>query len=164
MSEFLPESAFRDPGHWVRRVRRAVNNALKGKAGLSCVLAVLVAAGWVYSVDWKEISGSLAAGRVKNHHPADPALLAEAKKLALDYETVAAAPQAYAGKPVAWCITEEYSTKRTMVRSNGGWIVNLTGSPLPGVYNARMSHCVEMLAAIEKSDVPGVHLRFAGLP
>lgn len=139
-------------------IQRALRNALAGKAGLLCVLAVLFAAGWVYTVDWSAVAASLATARPVYAY--DRAVLAEAKKLALGYDAVSSDPAAYAGKPVLWCLVKQLGMDRPVVNGNIGWIVDMPGGDITPVATGRMGVCKPTLAVIEKTDAPGVHLRF----
>lgn len=162
MSELAPEEAFPGPQRTVERALKRMNavlrDALAGKAGLLCALAVLFAAGWAYSVDWGLVASSFSYGRPDYH--IDAAVLAEAKKLGLDYDVVAAEPSKYAGKPVIWCLVKELPSDRVYVDGNIGWAVNMPGGSFNPVATARMGACKKTLAVIEKSTGPGVHLAF----
>lgn len=158
MSELPPEEAFPEPSRFVKKAKRAVKNALAGKAGLLCAVAVVFAAGWAYSVNWSEVGASLATARPTYSY--DPAVLAEAKALDLDYDTVSANPAAYAGKPVLWCLVKQAGTQRPFVDGNMAWMVNLEGGDIEAVPTGRMAPCKFTLARVEKTAVPGVNLTF----
>lgn len=166
MSEFAPEEAFPGPKglvvHSLQRVKGVLRNALAGKAGLLCAVAVLFAAGWAYSVDWKEVGFALSADRPSYSY--DPAVLAEAKRLALSYDDVVNDPAAHAGKPVLWCLVRQMGMDRPVVNGNLSWVVNMQGGAIEAVPTGRMAVCKPTLAVIEKSAVPGVNLAFAGHP
>ncbi|MDX6769893.1 MAG: hypothetical protein SF051_10195 [Elusimicrobiota bacterium] len=158
MSDLAPEEAFPEPRRWTLKLNRAVRNALAGKAGLLCAAAVLFAAGWAYSVDWGQVSAALATERPA--YPYDPAVLAEAKSLALDYDSVATDPSKYAGKPVLWCLVKQSGTERPFVNGNMSWVVNMQGGAIESVPTGRMGVCKPTLAVIEKTAAPGVNLTF----
>lgn len=158
MSDLPPEEAFPEPNRFVMKAKRVIKNALAGKAGLLCAVAVVLAAGWAYSVNWSEVGASLATARPTYTY--DPAVLAEAKKLDLDYDTVSANPSAYAGKPVLWCLVKQMGTDRPFVNGNMSWIVDMQGGAVEAVPTGRMAVCKPTLARVEKTAAPGVHLEF----
>ena len=160
MSGLPPEEAFPEPSRFVKRTKRAMKNALAGKAGLLCGVAVLFAASYAYTVNWSEVAASLASAR--SSYPVDAALLAEAKKLDLDFDTVVANPTAHGGKPVLWCLVKENS--KLLVDGNMSWMVNMGGGDFNPVATGRMGRCKSTLAVVEKSAEPGVHLLFRGHP
>jgi hypothetical protein len=165
MSDIAAEELF--PGReslrrWLSKPRRAVKNALKGKAGLLCAVAILMAGFYAYVVDWREVAASLIAGQPS--YPVDPALLAEAKRLGLEYEAVSANPSLFAGKPVLWCLVRDEHTWRPVVDGNINWPVDVPGAELKPMATARMGRCRPTLGVVEASKEPGVHLLFAGHP
>ena len=160
MSDLPPEEAFPEPNRFVLKTKRVIKNALAGKAGLLCAVAVLFAASYAYTVNWSDVAASLVSGR--SSYPVDAALLAEAKKLDLDYDTVSGNLPAHYGKPVLWCLVKENS--KLLVNGNMSWMVNMGGGDFNPVSTGRMGACKDTLAVVEKSDMPGVHLAFRGHP
>lgn len=144
----------------IMKIKRAVKNALAGKAGLLCAVAVLFAASYAYTVNWSDVAASLASGRPS--YDIDAALLAEAKKLDLDFDTVSGNLSAHYGKPVLWCLVKE--NNKLLVNGNMSWMVNMGGGDFNPVATGRMGACKDTLAVVEKTAEPGVHLLFRGHP
>ncbi len=165
-SELPPEDAFPGPKTLgqtaLKRANVVVRNALAGKAGLLCAAAVLFAAGWAYSVNWREVGYALSSERPSYSY--DPAVLAEAKTLALDYDTVVSDPVKYVGKPVLWCLVKQMGAADPVVNGNLSWIVKMDGGNIEAVPTGRMGVCKPTLARIEKSATLGVHLSFLAHP
>lgn len=160
---FVPEAAFPDPALVLKKGKRAVRNALAGKGGgLLCVLAVLFAASWAYTVDWRQVHTSLiTSGPVYDY---DPAVLAEAKALGLDYDAVSTNPAAHAGKPVFWCLVKQTGMDRPFVDGNMSWVVSMDGGQIVPAATGRRAPCKFTLARIERTAAPGVHLAFLAHP
>lgn len=161
MSELLPKAVFAEPSFWKKRAVRSLRNAFGGKAVILCAVALAFTA-YAYSVDWKEVSASWASGGLA--YPVDGALLTEAKKLNLSYETVSMNPSVYTDKPVLWCLVKVMNPSVIVLNGNLSWVVNISGGDFKPAATARMATCKPTLAVVEKSTLPGVHLRFAGHP
>lgn len=83
---------------------------------------------------------------------ANAPLLAEARALNLDYEQVLAKPEAYAGKPVVWCVNLP-AANVSYVSGRPSWPVALSGSEeyrLNGEGSGH--HCMNVLAVIAGSE------------
>jgi hypothetical protein len=79
---------------------------------------------------------------------ANASLLSEARVLNLDYERVQAQPQAFAGKPVVWCVTTP-ATNLSYVSGRPAWPVALNGPVSEyGTTGGSGGHCVDVLAVI----------------
>lgn len=155
-----PESAF--PGRvrlsiWGKRAQRKLFRVLDGRSMLFCAFIALPAAALA----------AAAVGTVvlrAKGDPVDPALLAEAKRLDLDYVTVSAAPHLYVGKPVLWCLIHDRNSRRVVVGGNLSQPVGISGADLPPMDTARMGLCRETLAVVVEGEGLGVNLRYVGRP
>jgi hypothetical protein len=145
----------------VRRARLA-RVFFERRAGAICVLAVLLAAGWAWSVDWGHIGAVLASPPAVR--PFDGALHAEARRLGLGYDEVSQDPQAHAGKPVVWCLVEAMSPQGLFVGGNMSRPVEMAGGDFKAMATARMGVCRPTLAVVEGRGERGIALRFAGHP
>jgi hypothetical protein len=99
--------------------------------------------------------------------PVDPALLAEARRLDLDYVTVSAAPHLYVGKPVLWCLTRQDSHLKpeTIVGGNISQGVRIGGGDMLPVNTGWRGRCKTTLAVVQETEELGlVSLRFVGHP
>jgi hypothetical protein len=144
------------------RAGRIARVFLGRRAGAVCVLAVLVAGGWAWSVDWAAAGAALASAR--GEFPVDAALLAEARRLGLGYPEVSADPAAHAGKPVVWCLVRSANPAGLVVDGNMSRPVEMGGGDFMDMATARMGTCRPTLAVVEPGSGPVVRLRFAGHP
>ena len=87
-------------------------------------------------------------------------LLAEARRLNLDYEQVLAKPVAYVGKPVVWCV-DTPAKDHSFVAGRPGWVVALTGRSEDYTTMAAASggYCLNLLAVIDGFERGVVRLR-----
>jgi hypothetical protein len=145
----------------IRRARLA-RVFFKRRAGAVCASAVLLAAGWAWSVDWGHVGAALVAPPALS--PFDGALHAEARRLGLGYEAVSADPAAHAGKPVVWCLVEAMNPQGLFVDGNMSRPVEMSGGDFRPMATARMGVCRPTLAVVEGRGERGVALRFAGHP
>jgi len=84
----------------------------------------------------------------RSERRANASLLAEARRLNLDYEKVLADPKAYVGKPVAWCISTT-AANSSFVAGRPAWPVALNGSFDDYRTNTgSASYCLDVLAVI----------------
>ena len=160
--ELAPEEAFPSPRALLRRpAKRALRwldrRLLDGRSRLICLVVGIPS---VLAVSFG-VAGLVSTPRSE---PVDAALLAEAKRLDLDYAAVAAAPHQFAGKPVLWCLINDLQTGRYVVGGNVSWPVEIAGPSLLPMATARMGRCRETLAVVEERGEYGVRLRFAGHP
>lgn len=141
-----------------KRARRGFKRLLDGRSLLFCL---------VLALPFALLSAAAVAAIVRDAKgdAVDPALLAEAKALDLDYIAVAAAPHEYAGKPVYWCLMRDMVTRGIVVDGNVSQPVRIGGGEF-GHENptARMGRCYMTLAVIEADKTPGVQLRYVGQP
>jgi hypothetical protein len=156
-----PESAF--PGRrrlliWAKRAQRKLFRVLDARSRLICLVvgtpAVVAAA-----------AGTVGVFTTPAAERADPALVAEARRLDLDYPTVASAPYRFAGKHVLWCLIKDMNSGKIVVGGNLSQPVSGAADPgLPPMSTARMGRCRSYLAVIEPATELGVHLRVLGRP
>ncbi len=95
-------------------------------------------------------AGDVAGGFLDRFHErsVNAPLLARARALNLDYETVAAAPRSYVGKPVVWCV-DTPAANASYVSSRPSWPVALNGSFDEYRTNSGTgSYCFNVLAVI----------------
>lgn len=120
------------------------------------VFPAALALAFAVSTPWGDVFRNFHSNELPK---ADAVLVLEARRLALDYETVAARPRAYVGRPVIWCLGKDEG--RTYVAGRTGWVVEIAG-PVPQANSWRGSRCANVVAVIEESVPPIVRLGYLG--
>lgn len=152
-----PESAFPDPRRLLRRPGKKLWRLLDGRSRAICVVVGIPS---ILAVSL----GTAGFFSTPAAQPVDAALLAQARELGLDYQTVFSSPAAHAGKAVVWCLIKDMNSGRFVVGGNLSWPVEIYGPSLPPMSTARMGACHDTLAVVEGPGEYGVRLRFAGHP
>lgn len=137
--------------NWFRLLART-------KGRILWVFPAALALAFLWVTPWGDVVWNFNSNALPK---ADAALVAEARRLNLSYETVAANPRAHAGRPVIWCLSQDEG--RTYVDGRTGWLVEIAG-PVPKAASWRGSRCLSIVAVIEESSAPNVRLSWAGRP
>lgn len=142
---------------WAKRGLRKLWRVLDGRSRLICLVVGVPS---LVAVSF----GAAGLATTPRAEPVDAALLAEARRLDLDYVTVAAAPHRYLGKPVLWCLIKDMNSGRVVVGGNLSQPVAVSGADLPPMATARMGLCRDTLAVVVEGEDAGVALRHVGRP
>ena len=86
--------------------------------------------------------------------------VALADRLRISYEQVAARPQDFAGKPVAWCVDHPDAGEHAYLEGRPSQLLAFSNWRALPTTGGRGGHCVKMLAVVE----PSGSLRYIGTP
>jgi hypothetical protein len=87
-------------------------------------------------------------------------LVAEAERLSISYNQLAAKPQDFLGKPVLWCVDHPDVGGRAYLEGKPSQPLAFSNSDVLPPTGSRGGHCVKMLAVVESS----ASLHYLGTP
>ncbi len=132
---------------WIARMRRHI----------FLILSAALLAGYIASLSRTNWVGGLRTQAVLRE--ANAPLLAEARRLNLDFDRVVADPDFAVGKPVVWCV-DSHDGRTGFVASRQNWpVVWRDPSDTLQTNNGSYAYCWSFLAVVEGVDRGVVKLR-----